>query len=308
MPPSTQPAPAGSATTQKPLRIALLGTGSLGTLMAWHWRHEAMSVIRRNDSRPLTLQHTQTDTLDLPAWQGTEVDWLVVLTKAGDTLDALKPLRSHLSSVRRLLLLQNGMGQQDDTAQWLASENLGCELWAGTSTEGAFTDEQGVVHYAGQGQTWAGPWQPGAQHPALPDSPAALPPGVLFDPDIHQRLQAKLAINACINPLTALYRCRNGELLSNPDYRPHFDSLCAEVQKLTDSLGWQLPFSVQAQAGEIAAATAENRSSTLQDILRHKPNELPYISGYLLALAQSAGVAAPVSQDVMERLQRGADE
>ena len=306
MPQSTQPSQIETATALKPLRIALLGTGSLGTLMAWHWRHQSLSVIRRDYSRPLLLHHKVTDQLDLPAWQGTETDWLVVLTKAADTLNALQSLRPKLPAVKRLLLLQNGMGQQEDVARWLANENLSCELWVGTSTEGAFTDEQGVVHYAGRGQTWAGRWHIKDDQRAARES-AALPPGVLHDPDILQRLQAKLAINACINPLTALYRCRNGELLSNADYQRHFDALCAEVQMLTDTLGWQLPFSVQAQAAEIAAATADNRSSTLQDILRQKPTELPYISGYLLTLAQTAGVATPVSQNVMDRLRSGAD-
>ena len=96
------------------------------------------------------------------------------------------------------------MGQQDQIATWLTSESLTCELWAGTSTEGAFTDDDGVVHYAGQGETWAGSWH-------SETTGVTLPPGIISDPDIRQRLRAKLAINASINPLTALYRCRNGE-------------------------------------------------------------------------------------------------
>ena len=287
-----------SVSDPAPLRIALLGTGSLGTLMAWHWQHEQLWVIRRDYSRPLILQHDQRDTLTLPRWDGSDLDWLVLTTKAADALPALQTLAPRLAAVKRILLLQNGMGQQDQVGDWLQQTGLPCGLWAGTSTEGAFTDDEGIVHYAGQGQTWAGPWMSESTGKADTDSDVRLPPGVQTDPDIRSRLRAKLAINACINPLTAIYRCRNGELLTNPQYHAHFQRLAAEVQQLTRELGWQLPFDVAQQAAQIAAATARNQSSTLQDILRHRPTELAYITEYLLKEAAAHGLSAPVSEDV----------
>ncbi len=288
-----------SISTHSEPRIALLGTGAIGTLMAWHWRALRPFVIRRDYSKPIRFQHADgTDTLDLPRWQSESLAWLVVTTKAADTLTALQSLGSELVGVKRILLLQNGMGQQDEVAAWIKTENLPCELWAGTSTEGAYTDEQGVVHYAGQGDTWAGCW--GSETPE-----AALPPGVIHDPHIRQRLRAKLAINASINPLTALYRCRNGELVSNPQYRQHFELLAAEVDRLTQQLGWQLPFDVTEQASRIALATAENQSSTLQDILRHRPTELAYITEYLLHEAAFHNLPAPVLKDVCKRTSGG---
>tara|TARA_Y100000748_G_C15265218_1_gene398391 strand:- start:207 stop:587 length:381 start_codon:yes stop_codon:yes gene_type:complete len=116
------------------------------------------------------------------------------------------------------------------------------------------------------------------------------------------RLRHKLAINAVINPLTALYRCRNGELVTNPDYRRHLQLLAAEIAGLYTFLNWSLPWNLLTQAEQVATATAANQSSTLQDVLQQRPTELPYINGYLLAQAEQHEYALPHCAELMTQL------
>jgi len=288
--------------------IAILGTGALGTLMAWHWHDQNLYLRNRSGVTSLTLEHSESTTFSAPQWRGESIDWLVVTTKAADTLPALQSLGSSILNARRIMLLQNGMGQQQEVADWLsqyeAESNYAVpDLWVASSTEGAYKRDNDNVVYAGQGETRCGPWH--SDKTALLSNFPALPPKILADNDIKRTLRAKLAINAIINPLTAYYRCCNGELLSNREYFAHFQSLTTEVAQIFKKLGWDTGFDIPERAHAVAQATAKNQSSTLQDVLHQRPTELPYICGYLLAQIKThnvPGLAAPELQRLYNTL------
>ena len=295
-------------TDQSPLpRIGLLGLGALGTLMAWHWRQLPLSALPRQPQPAVSLRLQAQDGAQhrwqLPCWHGETLDWLVVTTKAAATLHALAAWRSDLPAVSRILLLQNGMGQQQACADWLQAENLRCELWAGVSTAGAYRrqtedNDLPLTVHAGSGTTLIGRWDNTDN-----SAPPALPAELTFCAGIHQPMRAKLAVNAVINPLTGLLRCSNGELLTNPAYRQQMLALAAEIAGLYQALAWPLNVPLPQQVCTVAEATAANRSSTLQDILAGRPTELPYICGYLLHCAQQAGISLPLTAGIYHQLQ-----
>lgn len=292
--------------TPQTLRLGILGMGAIGTLMAWHWRQHSVCVLGRTPGtschRQLTLLDQTTQTFTLPSWQEEALDWLVVTTKATQTLDALAPWQGQLKQVKRLLLLQNGMGQQEEVEQWLQHHQLTCDVWLGISTEGAFRSSSEQVVYAGEGQTVIGPVQ--AQYA----SSVTLPPRLQRVDNIQQRQRDKLAINAILNPLTGHLRCHNGELVNNPDYQPQLLALATEVQSLYQHIGWyqdspSVPNLIE-RSQQVATATARNKSSTLQDILAERPTELPYICGYLLDIAQQHDSwPMPITQRLYRELQ-----
>lgn len=287
--------------------IALLGLGAVGSLMAFHWRTLTPYAVLRNGAsaqRTLIDLDNTAHPLTLPAWQGQPVDWLVICTKAADTLTALHALPHPLARIKRILLIQNGMGQQQEVADWLAQRLNAPALWVGSSTEGAYRQDHDTVVYAGKGQTVVAPWlvddhQATHSLPLLP--PLQLPHTVVVD-DIHQRLITKLAVNAVINPLTAYYRCRNGELLTETKRFQDFKQLADEIATLYRALAWPLPESWQAYVHNIAIATAHNRSSTLQDVLAGRTHELAYINGYLQFYAQQSQVAMPLHDALIDTL------
>ena len=278
-------------------RIGLLGLGSLGSLLAFHWRTQMLHALPRDQHSPVTVQvqdHPQDWRAELPCWQGETLDWLVVCTKAGATLPALQGWQSRLPAVQNLLLMQNGMGQQQQVADWLLQQQLPCRLWAGMSTEGAYRDGDRVI-YAGRGENLMGRWNAGTS-----DDPGL--PHVRTTPDIIAQLRSKLAVNAVINPLTGLLRCRNGELLEQPDYHTRLLALSVEIERLYSRLGWELHHPLRERVQQVARATAANRSSTLQDILHGRPTELAYICGYLLNEAAAAGMPLPLTEALYRQL------
>lgn len=261
------------------LSIGILGTGAIGSLMAYHWRNQQLWALARHASNthisvlPQALGITEPWHIQLPQWQGQPLDWLVVCTKAADTLDALKSWQPLLAQVKNLLLIQNGMGQQQQVGDWLQALNLKLPLWVGMCTEGAFKHNDQVI-YAGVGKTIIGPWP---------------------SQRIATLIQQKLAINAVINPLTALFKCRNGELVSQPHYQEQLLALCDEIAGLYQALGWPLQQPLRQQALQVAKATANNKSSTLQDLEAGRPTELAFISGFLLEQARTIGYPLPLS-------------
>lgn len=282
------------------LSIGILGTGAIGSLMAYHWREQHLFALPRLQQPttisvlPQALAEQQPWQAELSCWQGEPLDWLVVCTKAADTLPALQSWQQQLTQVKNLLLIQNGMGQQQQVAQWLQQQSLSLPLWVGMCTEGAFKHNSTVV-YAGVGKTLVGLW------PNLP-SAQILPAPLEYSADISTLLKQKLAINAVINPLTGQFKCRNGELVSNPFYREQLLALCTEISGLYHALGWALPQPLAEHAQQVAQATAQNKSSTLQDILAGRATELAYITGFLLEQARTIGYSLPLSSKLYSAL------
>lgn len=286
-------------------RIVIAGVGALGTLMAWHCRFETLFTHNRRQQTEFSLQTStsasdispQVDTFSAPLWRGENIDWLIITTKAAATLEILSDLKDHLKNTSRILLLQNGMGQQEDASAWLERNGINTELWVASSTEGAYKANDGTVIYAGKGQTLAGRWQPSGE-----TAKAQLPPAMKLTNDIKQVLHEKLAINAIINPLTAHYRCRNGELLTSTGKHSEFKALSIEVATLFKELNWKTGFDIEQQAARVAEATAQNQSSTFQDVLHQRRTELPYICGYLLQNAKQNGLNAPLTESLYQSI------
>ena len=273
------------------MNIGILGLGSLGSLMAYHWRNHALFALPRTDISSVNIKVQDQDTLwqtQLPSWQGEPLEWLVVCTKAADTLAALNKWKHLLTQANNILLLQNGMGQQQETAQWLQQQQINTPLWAAMCTEGAYRENDTVI-YAGRGSTQIGSWL-GSEYlpPQLPKTQ--------YSENIKELLLNKLAINAVINPLTAYWECKNGELVNNPQYKQALIALSEEVAGLYATLSWPLSQPLTELAQQVAIATAANTSSSLQDKLANRPTELPYICGYLLEQAQRIAYDLPLTQ------------
>jgi 2-dehydropantoate 2-reductase len=293
----TEASPPSSDSTRQ--TIAILGMGAIGTLMAWHWRTQDLFCITRGGhscERFFEDRQGNQHTLSLPHWSHSPLDWLVITTKAASTLSALRPLHAWLPRINNILLLQNGMGQQQQVADWLNQFRQAPQLWVGISTEGAYRSSPQQVVWAGSGETCIGPWSEAA------DSTTRILPNTQPVSDIHTRMRAKLAINAVINPMTAALQCRNGELVSNDQYFQQMTRLADEIQWLYQQLEWPLDFSLAQRAADVAQATANNRSSSLQDVLSQRPTELNYITGFLLQQARQHQLSLPHSEHWLQQL------
>jgi 2-dehydropantoate 2-reductase len=115
--------------------------------------------------------------------------------------------------------------------------------------------------------------------------------------DAQSLVWGKLVINAAINPLTAILRVPNGKLLDSPSARVMMGALAREAAQAATAEKIQLPFSdAVAAAEEVAAKTAANHSSMLQDVLRGAPTEIDAICGAVVNIAQKHHIDSPVNR------------
>lgn len=218
---------------------------------------------------------------------------LLICTKAHQTQAAISSILPFLANDATVVLLQNGMGIREV----LQSLRPDATFIHALTTEGVWRRDRFHLVHASRGETVLG----GITAPsAQPDhaSEQATSQRIVSEwqntgltikavADIELRLWHKLAVNCVINPLTALQRCRNGELLQLTDISERITQICAEVAAVAREQSVPLDLTaLQENVLTVIRKTAHNRSSMLQDIEHHRPTEIDYLNGHVMRLAQ----------------------
>lgn len=228
------------------------------------------------------------------------IERLLLCTKAFDTEAALRSVLPLLRPSARILVLQNGLGNQQ-----LAAELVGVgRLFAGSTTDGAWLQEPFDVVHAGRGETAIGPLDDGPND-LIDELPGDFGLQLTADPDIETTLWRKLAINCAINPLTALHGCRNGELARVTEYRQRLSLLCDEFERVAAARRIRLfDTPLVEQALRVATLTGNNYSSMLQDIRLRRQTEIEQISGFLCREAERLGIEVPTHREMLHRIRQ----
>jgi len=289
----------------------VLGAGSLGGLWAARLFRggEPVRLILRDRTRLAQyragggLHLTEGDTTSLyplPAEApeaGNPIRRLILACKSYDAEEAIASVAARLEPDAEILLLQNGLGSQDAVAARVPRARC---LRAST-TEGAFRETDFHVVAAGAGQTWIGDQLGTQAPPPWLDTLTALGFTLRWTDDIDARLWRKLAINCAINPLTVLHRCRNGELRQHAS---EIADLCSELAALLEAMGLApAAQGLHQEVEAVIAATANNRSSMLQDVERGQRTEVSYLLGHALPIAQRLRLPVPQLESLYQRLQ-----
>lgn len=280
----------------------LLGAGSLGCLYAAYLCRAGRDVhLLLRDAPSLDQLHrnggirlrrdSDEQTIAIAAEIATAVQGpiqqLLICTKAQQTLDAVREIKPHLASQPIIVLLQNGMGVHE----LLQREIPDAIFLHAISTEGAYQTRRFHVVHAGHGRTVLGAID-SSQNAIAQRVAESLRCDLTIDvvDDIEQRLWLKLAINSVINPLTALHQCLNGELLQLPNIDSTITHLCNELVDVAGADGKNLTLEQCRTVYDVINATAQNRSSMLQDRLAKRPTEIDFINGFIVRRARHYGI------------------
>ncbi|HOA23593.1 MAG: 2-dehydropantoate 2-reductase [Aggregatilineales bacterium] len=301
------------------MRIAIFGVGAMGCLfgarlsphaevtLVGHWPEQIAALQRQR----LRIIHPdrRDEFADLQATNSIDslepVDIALILTKSSGTEAAARSAAKVLAPDGIAITLQNGLGNLEILAEHVGADRA----TLGVTTEGASIDRPGVLRYGGRGathlstrpeinghvQAFAELLQKGGMAARVLD-------------DVSGLVWGKLAVNAAINPLTAVLGVTNGMLLESEAARSLMAAAAREVAAVAAAHGITLPFDdAAARAEDVAGLTATNRSSMLQDIERGVPTEIEVISGAVVRAGEAKGVPTPVNA-VLYRLVKTMEE
>ena len=332
-------------------RWYILGAGAIGCLWACALRQagEAVSLIVRehrlkdsSKSQPQDIQLTPFDKTQsrqnfsvelITAAQlvqnqtaDTPIDRLIIATKAYDAVAAVESVLPCLAPNAKVISLCNGMGMHQTILAKLRSyinQQQDRQLYLGVTSDGSLLSNNYQLTHTGQGETFIGEYIDAITEKRVKPSTAF--PSIVFNQekfflntqasdDINFHAWQKLLINCAINPLTAKYQCKNGELLSEPAFYQHLVNLCDELANIYQAFSKK---NVQPDSRPLSAITAEallnaashvatqtmaNSSSMLKDIQAGRRLELDYLNGYIVKLAVAAGLACPINEQLIADL------
>jgi 2-dehydropantoate 2-reductase len=285
-------------------KILIVGTGALATLFAARlaqaghpitmlgtWK-AGLDALNTHGARLIDANGNEHQfkvrAIDNPQ-DCSEITHALILVKAWQTERVASQLKEYLGRDGLAVTLQNGLGNRETLAQSLGLSRVAL----GTTTTGATLLGPGLAKAGGEGIISI------ERHPALGPIEDALKSArfnLNIVEDAKSLIWGKLVINTAINPLTALLRVPNGQLLERPAAREMLKALARETAQVANAERIDLPFPDPAAAAEeVALKTASNHSSMLQDVMRGAPTEIDAICGAVVNIGQSHKIDTPAN-------------
>ncbi len=287
------------------MKVAVIGPGAMGCLFAARLARSGARVhlvdhrperAERLDKAGITIESNGEIVTEHPGISThvpTGADLVIVLTKAYSTGSLRFPPEVPV------LTLQNGLGNVETLCSTLGSSRV----IAGTTTEAATLLSEGRIKHVASGVSRLGAWT-SCPTAAAEECLRAAGFKVELTDAPGQLVWSKVAINAGINPLTALLDVPNGALLQVKEIRELMRDLVVEAAKVASTEGYRFDLSLVEVAEEICEHTRDNISSMLQDVRARRQTEIDALSGEILRRAQLASLPTPRTR-VVYQLVRG---
>lgn len=239
------------------------------------------------------------------------IENLVVATKNYSTEKALARYLRAMSPKTSILFIQNGMGVIPKLQQafWPNPREMP-RIYKAISTHGAYKANVSTVHHVGLGELFISelpnvhtdPAGLGELPPenaliqALLDRPALAAQHICHQDFLLKEME-KLLVNSCINPLSAIYDCLNGDLFYGDGASRTMQKIILEgvaclrreyaILKSVPEAGTVLaPDRILSLVLSVCQSTAKNSSSMREDMRRMNRTEIDSINGYISYLGR----------------------
>lgn len=300
------------------MKIAVVGPGALGCLITTRLMEAGcdqspMLIDYKEDRAQFLCNHgirysnknqcsTYNITVALPHLAAAlRPDIIIFCVKSYSLQASLQLCAPLLSSSSLVLFLQNGISHLNLNLP----EHLSVAF--GTTTEGAFLEDIGHVHHAGQGVTTLGFLQSPSQQAKrmleqLSQSLSASNIKTELTDTIEHKIWTKLLINIGINGLTSIYNCKNGALLNMSMAEKRMFKAVQEAHNIAHAHGVDLANNTYQVVRSVCKTTADNISSMLQDIRKGRKTEIESIYGETIALSKKYHIPCPEIQNIYDEV------
>lgn len=285
--------------------IGSLFVGHLGTLVETavltrrqiHARDLNETGLRVSGKSQLTARiHASTD----PAELG-DVDLIILATKATAVAASAASLQGHFPRAK-LLLVQNGLGCEETVRQY-----GDWPLISGVTFMSGVKHSDTHVEYELDTATWIGPWAEHGASFAFVKKVAELINRSGLKAEAYEDLLphqwSKLIFNSAVNSIGAVTDLPHIKSFAERDQLSDLGHLVfammAEGRHIAEARGVVIagdPWRMNVQAvsrGQSGDDEYGHVTSMLDDVRKHRPTEVDWITGAIVREAQKAGVPAP---------------
>ncbi|MFO8110574.1 MAG: 2-dehydropantoate 2-reductase [Thermoplasmata archaeon] len=282
------------------MKLAIIGPGALGTFLAGILGkdHDILLLGRRDvDLNSVRVSGNTTVECEVEyttdASKLTRYQYILLCTKSYDTEQAVEEIHPYINNDARVVSLQNGLNNELLISKYVDPH----KIIGGVTSQGITYESLGHVIHAGEGDTYIGLY-PHGKDEYVSRFAEFLRNTVLeveVVDNIYGYIWQKVIVNACINPLTALTGLKNGALLEDQELRGLMEKICHESHSVAIKETTLPNDDPLREVERVASLTAENRSSMLQDIQRHRKTEIDCINGAVVDMAKKIGIETPLN-------------
>ncbi|HGJ65532.1 TPA: 2-dehydropantoate 2-reductase [bacterium] len=224
-------------------------------------------------------------------------DLIIISVKSYDTLKATDSIKQIIRDNTIVITLQNGLNNVETISEIIGKE----KVIAGITSLGATMLDVGHIRHAGVGDTVIGEID-GTISKRI-ESVAEIFRNaniqIKITDNIYGSIWGKLIINASINPITAITRLSNGELLEHEYTRNLLRLSAEESANVALASNILLPYDDPVFAVESTCrVTHLNVSSMLQDVLKGKKTEIDAINGEIVKEGKKNGIKTPINESL----------
>jgi 2-dehydropantoate 2-reductase len=215
---------------------------------------------------------------------------ILLTTKAHDSAKAIERIKSLLRDDTVILILQNGIGNEEVVEKAAGKE---IKVLRGVLKMAAEFVEPGVIRFW-QGRTIIGRDKVGEQIAEMFNR-CSLEAKV--SEDMEKEIWKKLVVNCVVNPLTAILRVPDGEIITNSLKRLR-DEIVRECLSVARAEGVILAPDLADRIDRSVAGYA-NFSSMYQDVVKGKETEIDFLNGKIVELGKRHGIPTPVNETLV---------
>jgi len=296
------------------MNIVIVGQGAMGLLWYQHIAQNSvktqlslLSSSKKNNNtysfvpfeqdKPFLgkIKYTTEDNLQ-------SADIIIFCLKSYQIESALLSIINNIKPNAMIILAHNGLGVLTELPKHILQQHIILTL---LTTHACLRTKPFTIKHTGIGKTDIGLLSGRLsvqEQNYLTDFLNQALPVVEFQHDILEKQWVKLAINAVINPITALNDIKNGEV-NNEKFSLLIHAILTEIVIVAKAEGIALIFSALIKkVREVACATAENSSSMRCDLLEKRETEVDYINGYIHQLGLKHKITTPTNSMMWQQI------
>ena len=278
-------------------KIFILGAGAIGSVYGalLSKRNDVTLVgnkkhVETVNSKGLTITgdinetfhpRAETEIKEIP-----EKTLIILTTKAYDSAAAVRGIKRLLREDTAVLVLQNGLGNEDVVRQVLGANT---KVLRGITTMAAEFFEAGKIRF------WNGETTVEKSEHCETIAKTFNQCGLKtkISDDIKRDVWNKLVVNCVINPLTAILKVRNNQIITD-SLKPIRHEIIRECVEVGKAEGITFPDDLEERIDK-EAPKYTNFSSMCQDVMKGKRTEIDFLNGKIVELGKKHGVQTKVN-------------